>query len=65
MNCSQLSGFKDVPGWTIVFALLAVTGAGVSLFGAGGPTAMKAASVFFSILCLISLGSRAMGNRPR
>lgn len=56
-------------GWTMVFALLAVMGAGGAWNVAGGPSAMpsamKDASLFFSFLCLLSLISGAIGNRAR
>jgi hypothetical protein len=49
----------------MVFALLAVTGAGGAWNGAGELSAMKDASFFFSFLCLLSLISGAIGNRAR
>ena len=52
-------------GWTMVFALLALAGAGVAATGANGLSAMKDASLFFSLLCLISFVSGAIGNRLR
>jgi hypothetical protein len=56
---------KTVLGWTMVFGLLALTGAGVAAAGPDGLSAMKDASLFFSLLCLISFVSGAMGNRLR
>jgi hypothetical protein len=50
-------------GWTMVFALLALTSAGVAAAGPNGLSAMKYASLFFSLLCLISFVSGAIGKR--
>ena len=52
-------------GWTMVFALLAAVGAGMAWMGGDPASPMRSASIFFSLLCVISFASGAIGSRTR
>ena len=51
-------------GWMILFALMAVAAAGMSLADASTVVSAKSASVVFGTLFLLSLVAQAIRGRP-